>query len=685
MNFFRRKIVLVALALLTSGPAGLLSGAVDTRTYASGKFELTIDGVSYGNVRTWSGGEFVADIVNENGSAGGVQKKHVANIHVAPLRVELLPDDSAGLLALMNEVLTDKASTHTVTLFELDFSGKVGGATEYLGTTVAGLELSAYDASSKDTTKLALVFQAEQVRKSSAASTGPKPGNKQKSALASNFRFDIEGPPGSRVASVSALSVHREAAADAIGLAREPGAAAGKFGFANLILSISAADLAAWQAWADSFLVQGNHLDGDEKKATLTQLEANLTAPIFTVEFSHVGLVRLSRSGAANTEAVSRFEVELYYEGATIAGGASGTATASKPPDQTTGPTNTATSSTPGAGTGQAATPGTGATSTPPLVAGNQTGQPKNLQPGGLNPTRQASLPTVMTGRAAGTLPVTPVAKPETVPTTQSTDPLASGGSGVGNTSAADPADQGVRDPREFMRIAGLVRRSYYSVDQEATSEESVIYASKLGIDDVVARYEAAMKGAGWEESRKDESGSASDFSHYYHLKWTKTVQEADLRMTQTKAGGTEMTIAIYTRRAGILSGLASAMKGAGGDPAAAEGSPNDQGARDPAEFPRVGRSTRKSYSSYGSAKTPEENAVYRAKLAIASVEAFYVNQLNQADWEQSVRRESGDPLGATHEITLNWAHGKRSVKINLKEIEPAITEITLSLSTSAS
>ena len=34
-----------------------------------------------------------------------------------------------------------------------------------------------------------------------------------------------------------------------------------------------------------------------------------------------------------------------------------------------------------------------------------------------------------------------------------------------------------------------------------------------------------------------------------------------------------------------------------------------------------------------------------------------------------------------THDTTLRWTSAKRSVKIYLKEIEPAITEITVSLS----
>lgn len=139
----------------------------------------------------------------------------------------------------------------------------------------------------------------------------------------------------------------------------------------------------------------------------------------------------------------------------------------------------------------------------------------------------------------------------------------------------------------------------------------------------------------------------------------------------------------IDTKRVGILTSLAAALKGVATEAAPADGSPNDQGARDPADFPRIARSVRKSYVSSGTVKAPEENVTYRAKASMVQAEAFFVNQLSKNDWEQSVRREKGDPLGGTHEISMNWSLGRRAVRIFLKEIEPGITEINAQLSTS--
>jgi hypothetical protein len=246
-----------------------------------------------------------------------------------------------------------------------------------------------------------------------------------------------------------------------------------------------------------------------------------------------------------------------------------------------------------------------------------------------------------------------------------------------------DPQDQGAREPADFPRIAGLRRVSYTSYAGESKLDESANYETKLPIAEVASGYEQALKEAGWTQTYKSESGSATDHTLYKHLKWTKTVQGADLRLSQTKEGGTTLELTTDATRAGILSAITASLKGI--DPGVtAEASPADQGTKDPADFPRMAKSVRRSYRNSGTATAPFEVVVYRAKLPIHQVEGFYVNHLNDAEWEQLTRRERGDPLSAEHEIIHTWTRGARNVKVTLLEVEPAITQISLELSVSA-
>ena len=689
------KIKLPKVALLVIGalafPAAALFAA-DQRSYTAANVALSIDGVPYDGLLALQGGEFVADIVTENATAGAVPKKHVSNVHIAPITVDLEYAPTNALVGLLNDFLTNRPTTHTVGITRLDFNKQpAAGSFEALNATLIAADFGEFSGDSKVAAHFTLVFQPEQVRAVSPAAGGaPKSNPKSKNALASNFRFSMDPLPGNRVAKVAGLTVKRTLSADAIGIFREPSAHPAMIEFTNLLLEVSYADIAPWDNWANDYMVAGHHLESDEKSATLTLLAPNMKDPIMAFQFTHVGLVRLARQPFERaSDKVQRFEVELYYEGMAVtttgmeaAGGTSGT---SAPPGTTTA--TTATAAPPAGSTatasdtvadpiGATALPAGGKVLDPNLTSGIG---PLGAAAAGTNPVLVAAQPPAIAAPPTSKLGVAPAAR--TIPAGTA------GAVGTSPTSlaaaATNPADQGARDPVDCPRIDGLLRKSYYSSHAESSLEEDATYSTKLAIDDVVAKYDEALKSAGWEETRKSESGNAADFTHYYRLVWTKTVQTIDLKLTQTK-GGAEVSLTVSANRVGVLSALAAALKGINPDVAPAEGSPADQGARDPADFPRISRSVRKSYSAYGSAKAPEETAVYRAKLPIIQAEGFFVNRLRDADWEQNIRRESGDPFGGSHEIGINWKLSRRSARISLKEIEPEITEISLYLSTTA-
>ena len=155
------------------------------------------------------------------------------------------------------------------------------------------------------------------------------------------------------------------------------------------------------------------------------------------------------------------------------------------------------------------------------------------------------------------------------------------------------------------------------------------------------------------------------------------------MQFSQTKTGGTMLDVLVRTQREGVLSGLTAPLKASGVAVAVGTGSPNDQGERDPTDFPRIEQSTRKSSYTSAPGASVEEDAVYRVKFTIESVEAFFVYQLGQGGWEESKRFENGDPISATHQIVLYWSRMNRSAQVTMREVEPTITEISITVRTS--
>ena len=119
------KIKLPKVALLVIGalafPAAALFAA-DQRSYTAANVALSIDGVPYDGLLALQGGEFVADIVTENATAGAVPKKHVSNVHIAPITVDLEYAPTNALVGLLNDFLTNRPTTHTVGVTRLDFN-----------------------------------------------------------------------------------------------------------------------------------------------------------------------------------------------------------------------------------------------------------------------------------------------------------------------------------------------------------------------------------------------------------------------------------------------------------------------------------------------------------------------------------------------------------------------------------
>ena len=249
---------------------------------------------------------------------------------------------------------------------------------------------------------------------------------------------------------------------------------------------------------------------------------------------------------------------------------------------------------------------------------------------------------------------------------------------------AADPgsaeaaAGHGSRAISDFPNLPELARISYQSSLRESAESLSTDYTSKLSPNEVASKFEEQLKNADWTEIDRSESGDAASCTQFVRRQWKRLSETADIRITQTKANGSEIFLAISLSRTGVLAAAAADLESINTDVAPTTGSPNDQGSRDPSNFPRIAGSVRKSFTTSGSATSSHEDAVYRAKVSLQQAEAFYVNHLLQADWEETERRETGDTEDTSHQVTLLMKLGGRSVTIHLKEIQPKLTEITV-------
>ena len=137
----------------------------------------------------------------------------------------------------------------------------------------------------------------------------------QKKWLCSNWEFQLGSLPTARVAKIDSFTWKQSVIKDEVGQFREATKHPAKVEVPNLKVTISMADVEAWQTWHRNFVIDGLCSEGDELEGSITFLGPDLKEPLAEIQLFNVGLISLQQAKQeANKEEVARFEVELYVE-----------------------------------------------------------------------------------------------------------------------------------------------------------------------------------------------------------------------------------------------------------------------------------------------------------------------------------------------------------------------------------
>lgn len=96
------------------------------------------------------------------------------------------------------------------------------------------------------------------------------------------------------------------------------------------------------------------------------------------------------------------------------------------------------------------------------------------------------------------------------------------------------------------------------------------------------------------------------------------------------------------------------------------EGHPDDEGARDPTDFPRLEGMVRTSFRYQGEKTYVDERAEYLIPGAPARIEARYREALAGAGWELGTRSESGSLKKGDYVIDLKFSRKDRTARVHL-------------------
>jgi len=477
-------------------------------TSTAGKSVLIIDGVACDRVLSWDGGDRRGSVVTQSSTGGGMTKT-IGGSAVAPLVLQVSLPLSSQLAGLVNDLCSARFLRHTVVLVDNNESGVAAAAFELSNAMLSEVTFPAFDAGTSTIDPVKLVFAAER------STSVTVPGTTSVSLAArsvSTFQLSIDGVDASRTARIEPLTIGVRASTDASGDARTYTSTPSSVDFSTLRVAVSATSAPSWNAWWTDFVLNGNATDGNEKNATLGLIDSSGAPMNIALNFSHVGILRVSRPpGTAGL--ATKLDTEMYFEGLSLSSPTSSSSNASSATEGSDPSTSDSSSSGSNSSSGDS---GSGGSSD----AANSS-----------DPTAASSTP--IASRAPRTTDV-PLVSTTTTPST------------VQKVAVLNPADVGAHDPAQFPRVEGLTRTYYSGTFQPTYTSESANYTSTESIEQLVARVDAAAKAAGWTMTTITET--APNGGKSVGEGWTKAPgASATVGYSQPiGASGTEFSLQVY-------------------------------------------------------------------------------------------------------------------------------------------
>jgi hypothetical protein len=289
----------------------------DVRSYVAGTFQLKLDGIEAGFIKSVDGGAISAEVISEPVGPAAYVKKHIGPPRYEDFSIELGLWMAKAVYEWIQSSLKMNYARKNGSIVTYDYNLEARSEREFFNALITEVGFPSLDGASKDQCYLTVKFSPEMIRmkKASGKATLPPVKAAQEMWLASNFRLEIAGLDCSKVSRVDAFTVKQTAVADDIGDARDYRKEPGKIEFPNLSFALAETAAATWMDWFEDFVVKGNNGEDREKNGSLIFLSPNRQSELGRINFFNLGIFKLAPTKAdAADEQIRRVTAELYCE-----------------------------------------------------------------------------------------------------------------------------------------------------------------------------------------------------------------------------------------------------------------------------------------------------------------------------------------------------------------------------------
>jgi len=284
-------------------------------SHAAENFELRLEGVSCGFVKSIGGGDISADVIKEPVGPSFFVKKHIGQ----PRYGEFTAQIGFGMAPPVYEWIAAswKAdySRKDGAIVAADADLKAQSERQFFHALVTEVTIPACDASSKDPAYLTVKFAPEYLKTVKGKGKLGVPAGQQSLFLPSNFRLELDGLDCTQVTAIDAFTVTQSLVTDDIGDARDYAREPGKLEFPNLKVTVAETGTATWESWFEDFVIKGHNDDAKEKGGAIVFLASDLKTELGRVKLVNVGIFALREPNRrAHDESLAAVTAELYCE-----------------------------------------------------------------------------------------------------------------------------------------------------------------------------------------------------------------------------------------------------------------------------------------------------------------------------------------------------------------------------------
>ncbi len=315
-NFVRAVVAVGILGGISMGAVGASDAAVG-RTFASGKYELALDGVNAGFATAIAGGSAYSDVVTEKVGADHIARKHIAGVKYEDITLNAGTGMSPAFYNWVKESFSPKHSRKNGSVIVMDYDGKQSSALNFFNGLVTEIGMPALDGASKDPARIHVTFAPEYTRRiagNGGVVASHETHQNAKKWLANGFRLKIDNLDVTRVSKIEALTIRQSVSANPVGEQRDYQKEPGNLEVPNLVITFPEAYAKAFYDWHEDFIIKGNNGQDKEKNGSLEYLSPS-GGTYFTLTFKNIGISRLETvDPGAGAEGVRKVKATLYVE-----------------------------------------------------------------------------------------------------------------------------------------------------------------------------------------------------------------------------------------------------------------------------------------------------------------------------------------------------------------------------------